>query len=67
MTTLYLRGVPDDVAVRVKRAAGARGLTLAEYLAALSGLHRDMLAADPRLNPALAEALDDYGLGPVKE
>ena len=67
MSTLYLRNVPEDVAQRVKRAAGARGMTLAEYLGQLSALHEHMRKSDPRLNPALAEALDDYGLGPVVE
>jgi hypothetical protein len=62
---IMLRRVPSDVARRFRAAAGARGLTHAQYLAALVALHDALRArADGGDTPA-AEELDRLGLATV--
>ncbi len=43
-TTLYVRGMDEFDAARIKRAAEARGWTIAKYLGALISLHDTMRA-----------------------
>ena len=45
MATLNLRGFDDEAARGIKLAAGARGMTLPEYVAALYRLHRVLVEA----------------------
>jgi hypothetical protein len=45
MATLNLRGFDDEVAKGIKHSAGARGMTLPEYVAALYRLHRILVEA----------------------
>lgn len=39
MATLFIRNIDEAAVERIKRAAAARQMTLAEYLARLSQLH----------------------------
>lgn len=55
-TTLNIRNIDAAAAQAIKQAAAARGMTLAEYIAALSALHEAMRArADAGDNDVQAE------------
>lgn len=58
MRTLYLRGVPDDVVVRLERLAALDGISVSAV--AVRELAHVSRRAD---NPALLAALPDTGVG----
>lgn len=62
---IMLRRVPAGVAHRFRGAAGARGFTHAQYLAALVALHEAMRARADGGDTEVAAALDQLGLGTV--
>jgi hypothetical protein len=62
---VMLRRVPRVVAHRFRGAAGARGLTHAQYLAALVALHEAMRERADDGDDAVREALERLGLGTV--
>jgi hypothetical protein len=62
---IMLRRVPSDVARRFRAAAGARGLTHAQYLAALVALHDTLRARADGGDAAATEELDRLGLATV--
>ena len=62
---ILLRRVPRSVAHRFRGAAGARGLTHAQYLSALVTLHEAMRERAEAGDPGVAEALEQLGLGTV--
>jgi hypothetical protein len=60
---LLIRGVPVDIAARLRSAAGARGLTHAEYLVRLVQLHEAARAAvDAGGGDEIATHLEGLGL-----
>ena len=62
---LMLRKVPRETAMRFRAAAGARGLTHAQYLAALVALHEAARTAAEGGNDAIAAQLERLGLTTV--
>jgi len=62
---IMLRKVPTGVAMRFRAAAGGRGLTHAQYLAALVALHESMRARADGGDETVAAALDQLGLATV--
>jgi len=62
---IMLRRVPGPVAHRFRGAAGARGFTHAQYLAALVALHEAMRERADGGDAAIATTLDRLGLGTV--
>ncbi len=62
---IMLRRVPAGVAHRFRGAAGARGFTHAQYLAALVALHEAMRARADGGDTEVGAALDQLGLGTV--
>ena len=62
---IMLRRVPGQVAHRFRGAAGARGLTHAQYLAALVALHEAMRQRADGGDAEMATTLDRLGLGTV--
>jgi hypothetical protein len=62
---IMLRRVPRDVARRFRAAAGARGLTHAQYLAALVALHDALRARADGGDAGSAEELERLGLSTV--
>jgi hypothetical protein len=62
---IMLRRVPRDVANRFRGAAGARGLTHAQYLAALVALHEAMRQRADGRDVDLAAELARLGLSTV--
>ena len=62
---IMLRRVPAAVAHRFRGAAGARGLTHAQYLTALVSLHEAMRKRADDGDAAVNAALDELGLGTV--
>jgi hypothetical protein len=62
---LMLRRVPGPVAQRFRGAAGARGFTHAQYLAALVALHEAMRERADSGDSETAATLDRLGLGTV--
>ena len=62
---IMLRRVPADTARRFRSAAGGRGMTHAQYLAALVTLHEAMRARADGGDAALAEELERLGLSSV--
>jgi hypothetical protein len=62
---IMLRRVPRDVAQRFRAAAGARGLTHAQYLAALVALHESARARADAGEAALRSELERLGLSTV--
>jgi hypothetical protein len=62
---IMLRRVPAAVAHRFRGAAGARGLTHAQYLTALVSLHEAMRKRADEGDADVAAALDQLGLGTV--
>jgi hypothetical protein len=62
---LMLRRVPGRVAHRFRGAAGARGFTHAQYLAALVALHEAMRQRADGGDEQVAEILKQLGLGTV--
>jgi hypothetical protein len=62
---LMLRRVPGPVAHRFRGAAGARGFTHAQYLAALVALHEAMRERADGGDREMAATLDRLGLGTV--
>ena len=62
---LMLRKVPRETAMRFRAAAGARGLTHAQYLAALVALHEAARTAAEGGNEAIAAELERLGLTTV--
>ncbi len=42
MTSLFIRNVPDDVAIQIHKAASARGITISEYLTLQNALVNEM-------------------------
>ena len=74
-TQLNIRNLPPETVARIKRAAGIRQMSLAEYVTALSELHRELLADATTTNRAkplqycigAAQTLDQFGLGRVEE
>jgi hypothetical protein len=62
---IMLRRVPRDVANRYRGAAGARGLTHAQYLAALVALHEAMRQRADGGDADLAAELARLGLSTV--
>src|SRR5690349_9814464 len=59
---IMLRRVPRSVAHRFRGAAGARGLTHAQYLAALVALHEAMRERADGGDGGVQEELDRLGL-----
>jgi hypothetical protein len=62
---IMLRRVPAGVAHRFRGAAGARGFTHAQYLAALVALHEAMRQRADEGDAEMAAALQQLGLGTV--
>ena len=62
---IMLRRVPSAVAHRFRGAAGARGVTHAQYLGALVTLHEAMRKRADEGDAEVAAALDELGLGTV--
>jgi len=62
---IMLRRVPTATAMRFRAAAGGRGMTHAQYLAALVGLHEEIRTAADGGDAALAAVLDKLGLQTV--
>jgi hypothetical protein len=62
---MMLRRVPGTVAHRFRGAAGARGFTHAQYLAALVALHEVMRERADGGDGEMAAILDRLGLGTV--
>lgn len=62
---LMLRRVPRAVALRFRGAAGARGLTHAQYLAALVALHEAMRERADGGDGGVRDELERLGLGTV--
>jgi hypothetical protein len=62
---IMLRKVPTAVAMRFRASAGGRGMTHAQYLAALVALHEAMRAAAEGGNEAVAAELERLGLSTV--
>jgi hypothetical protein len=62
---IMLRKVPSVVAHRFRGAAGARGFTHAQYLAALVALHEEMRRRADGGDADVAAALNQLGLGTV--
>jgi len=62
---IMLRRVPGPVAHRFRGAAGARGFTHAQYLAALVALHEAMRERADGGDAEMATTLDRLGLGTV--
>jgi hypothetical protein len=62
---MMLRRVPGPVAARFRAAAGARGFTHAQYLAALVALHEAMRERADGGDGEMAATLDRLGLGTV--
>ena len=62
---IMLRRVPAAVAHRFRGAAGARGLTHAQYLTALVALHEAMRGRADEGDAEVAAALEQLGLGTV--
>jgi len=62
---LMLRRVPSAVAHRFRGAAGARGFTHAQYLAALVALHETVRERADGGDGELAAVLERLGLGTV--
>jgi hypothetical protein len=62
---IMLRRVPGQVAHRFRGAAGARGFTHAQYLAALVALHEAMRQRADSGDAEVAEILKELGLGTV--
>jgi hypothetical protein len=64
---IMLRRVPSDIARRFRAAAGGRGLTHAQYLAALVGLHDAMRGlADAGAHESVSAELERLGLATVE-
>jgi hypothetical protein len=59
---LMLRRVPRETAMRFRGSAGGRGLTHAQYLAALVELHGRVRARADGGNAELGKLLDELGL-----
>jgi hypothetical protein len=62
---IMLRRVPTTIAYRFRGAAGARGLTHAQYLAALVSLHEAMRQRADGGDHHAAELLQQLGLATV--
>jgi hypothetical protein len=62
---MMLRRVPGPIAHRFRGAAGARGFTHAQYLAALVALHEAMRERADGGDSEMAATLDRLGLGTV--
>ena len=62
---IMLRRVPRSIAHRFRGAAGARGMTHAQYLAALVNLHEIARQRVDSGDGELAAILDDLGLRTV--
>jgi hypothetical protein len=62
---IMLRSVPKLVAQHCRGAAGGRGMTHAQYLAALVELHQAMRERADGGDAELAAALDELGLSTI--
>jgi hypothetical protein len=62
---IMLRRVPRSVGYRFRGAAGARGLTHAQYLSALVELHEAMRQRADQGDPEVGAALERLGLRTV--
>ena len=62
---IMLRSVPKLVAQHFRGAAGGRGMTHAQYLAALVELHQAMRERADGGDAELAAALDELGLSTI--
>jgi hypothetical protein len=62
---IMLRRVPTAISRRFRGAAGARGLTHAQYLAALVSLHENLRGRADGGDDSSAQALAELGLGTV--
>lgn len=62
---IMLRRVPRPIAQRFRASAGGRGLTHAQYLAALVELHESIRTRADAGNAELAAELDRLGLATV--
>jgi hypothetical protein len=66
-TVLNVRGLPADAAVRIKRAARSRNMTIGEYLDSLSKLHDKMRElADSGEDDVVKAELEALGLQTVR-
>ncbi len=62
---IMLRRVPRETAMRFRAAAGGRGLTHAQYLAALAALHERMRQLADAGDERIAAELEQLGLTSV--
>ena len=62
---IMLRRVPRDTAMRFRGSAGGRGMTHAQYLAALVELHRQVRDLADAGHEDLRRVLDGLGLSSV--
>jgi hypothetical protein len=63
---MNIRGMDADAARRIKAAAGARGLTLGDYLARLVTLHEQMRILADAGHEHLQPLLEKLGLQTVR-
>ena len=61
-TTLYIRTMDEAAVTQIKRAAAARQMTLAVYIANLSALHERARASADRGNQGVQALLVALGL-----
>lgn len=62
----HIRSIPDDVAEHIRRAAGAREMTQAEYISALVRLHDAMRARADAGDDGIQTELAALGLETVE-
>jgi hypothetical protein len=62
---IMLRRVPAATAMKFRAAAGGRGMTHGQYLAALVSLHEAIRAAADTGDASLKQTLEDLGLQTV--
>lgn len=62
---LQIRGLDARTVARIKRAAGARGLTVAQYIARLADLHEECRTAADGGTGVVANVLSKLGLATV--
>lgn len=67
MTNLFIRNIDADTVARIKHAAGVRGMTLAQYVTALSRLHAAARAHADGADDGLQAELVSLGLETVHE
>ena len=65
-TTMNVRGIAPETRERIKYAARARGMTIAQYLAALVDLHDRIRALADDGDLTMTDELEGLGLQAVR-